>query len=183
MQTMFDFFIMVLFFIFYKLFGIYVATAVAMVAACAQVVIYRIRFKRFNPFQLIFMSVIMVLGGLTLLFQNTLFIRWKPTVIYWGISVILFISAQYKSKSLLEQSMENIIKVPKAIWSRLNYSWIGFLFMMGLANLYVALYYDLDTWVNFKLFGSTACLFIFLLAQIFILNKYQLPDVNASNSS
>jgi len=183
MQTMFDFFIMILFFVFFKLFGIYVATAAAMVAACIQVLAYRIRFKRYNTFQLVFMMVIMVLGGLTLLFQNTWFIRWKPTVIYWGISILLLASAQFKKKSLLEQSMENIIKVPKTIWTRLNYAWISFLFLMGLGNLYVAFYYDLDTWVNFKLFGSTSCLFIFLLAQIYILNKYQLPDVNTSNSS
>jgi intracellular septation protein len=183
MQTLFDFFIMILFFVFYKLFDIYVATSVAMVASVLQVMIHRIRFKEFNQFQLIFMGIIMVLGSLTLFFQNPWFIKWKPTVVYWVIALILLGSARFSSKSFIEKSMENIVQVPKIIWSRINYSWICFLFLMGFANLYVAYYYDLNTWVNFKLFGTTSCLFLFLLGQIYILNKFQLPNTDTSNSS
>jgi len=43
-------------------------------------------------------------------------------------------------------------------------------------NLYVAFNYSLDTWVNFKLFGITSILFVFIILQTLLLNKYLPKD-------
>jgi intracellular septation protein len=183
MQTLFDFFPVLLFFICFKLSNIYLATGVAMVASVLQVIIYRIRYQRFETLQLVSMSMIMVLGGLTLFFHNPWFIKWKPTVIYWLTAIVLLCSSFFSPKSLVQKLMESNIQLPSKIWSRLNYSWVIFFSSMGLLNIYVAYNFDTDTWVNFKLFGGTGCLVLFILIQAYFLTRYQLPAPNQTNSS
>ncbi|HNH24677.1 MAG TPA: septation protein IspZ, partial [Accumulibacter sp.] len=56
--------------------------------------------------------------------------------------------------------------------NRLNWAWIGFFAFMGLVNLFVAFNFSTDVWVNFKLFGMTALMLIFVLAQGLLLSKY-----------
>lgn len=183
MQTLFDFFPVLLFFICFKLSNIYLATVVAMVASVLQVIIYRVRYQRFETLQLVSMVMIMLLGGLTLFFHNPWFIKWKPTVIYWLTAIVLLCSAFFSPKSLVQKLMENNIQLPSKIWSRLNYSWVFFFSSMGLLNIYIAYNYDTDTWVNFKLFGGTGCLVLFILIQAYFLTRYQLPSTNQTNSS
>lgn len=183
MQTLFDFFPILLFFICYKLFGIYAATAVAMAASLLQVIIYRIRHQRYEPLQLVSMGLILTLGGLTLFFHNPWFIKWKPTFIYWLTAIVLMSSSVFSSKSLVQKLMENNIQLPEKMWKRLNYAWISFFSLMGLLNIYVAYYFDTDTWVNFKLFGGTGLLIIFVLIQALFLARYQLPSSKEGNQS
>lgn len=94
MKLLFDFFPIVLFFIVYKFFGIYTATAVAMVASLTQVAFYRLKFQHYEKMHLFSLAIIMVLGGATLFFQNPWFIKWKPTGIYW-LSALVFYGSSY----------------------------------------------------------------------------------------
>jgi len=55
---------------------------------------------------------------------------------------------------------------------RLNLAWAVFFAAMGLLNLYVAYNYDESDWVNFKLFGATGLMFVFIIAQGLMLAKY-----------
>jgi len=57
-------------------------------------------------------------------------------------------------------------------WSQLNLAWSIFFLLMGALNLYVAFQFSEDTWVNFKLFGTTALLIVFVIAQGFWLSKH-----------
>jgi intracellular septation protein len=57
-------------------------------------------------------------------------------------------------------------------WSQLNLAWSIFFFLMGALNLYVAFQFSEDAWVNFKLFGTTALLIVFVIAQGFWLSKH-----------
>jgi intracellular septation protein len=57
-------------------------------------------------------------------------------------------------------------------WSQLNLAWSIFFLLMGALNLYVAFQFSEDTWVNFKLFGTTALLIVFAIAQGFWLSKH-----------
>lgn len=183
MQTLFDFFPVLLFFLCFKFFGIYVATASAMIASLLQVFIYRIRHKRYETIQLISMGLILLLGGLTLVFHNPWFIKWKPTVIYWLTAIVLLGSSLFSSKTLIQKLMEANIKLPELIWKRLNLAWTVFFTVMGLLNLIVAYQFDTDTWVNFKLFGGTACMIFFVLGQAFYLTKYQGNDDKQTKTS
>ena len=64
------------------------------------------------------------------------------------------------------------ISLPEKIWSNLNSSWALFFAIMGIINLYVAYNYSTDTWVNFKLFGSTGLMLVFVVLQGILLGKY-----------
>lgn len=172
MKFLFDFFPIVLFFIGYKLFGIYYATAIAMAASFIQVIFYRLKHQSYEKMHVISLIIIVVLGGATLFFHNPWFIKWKPTGIYWLTSLVFLGSAWFAQKPLIQKMMENNISLPQAIWYRLNYAWAIFFIIMGGANLYVAYYYDTNVWVNFKLFGGAGFTLVFVFLQAIYLTKH-----------
>ena len=182
MQTLFDFFPLFLFFLCFKFFGIYVATASAMIASLIQVGIYRLRYHRFEPIQVISMSLIIVLGGLTLFFHNPWFIKLKPTVIYWLTAIVLFCSSFFTAKNLVQKLMEKNIQLSESAWKKLNYAWCIFFTTMGILNLIVAYQFDTDTWVNFKLFGGTGLMIVFILIQAYYLTRFHMNSPHESKN-
>ena len=138
MKLLADFFPVILFFAAYKLFGIYVATAVAIAASFAQVGYGWWRNRRIENMHLITLGILVVFGGLTILLQDRTFIMWKPSVINWLFGVV-FIASQYLGdKPLVERMMGNNLKVSPHIWRKLNGVWGIFFLSLGFLNLYVA---------------------------------------------
>jgi intracellular septation protein len=176
MKLLFDFFPILLFFICYKFFGIYTATAVAMAASVAQVLFYRIKHQRYEKLHLISLSLILVLGGATLFFHNPWFIKWKPTGIYWLSSIVFMGSTFIGKKPLIQTMMDKNINLPKKIWRYLNIAWAIFFLFMGSLNLYVAYYFDTDFWVNFKLFGGAGFMIIFVFLQAMYLTRHMIEQ-------
>ncbi|MFC3909373.1 septation protein A [Legionella dresdenensis] len=174
MKLLFDFFPIVLFFLGYKLFGIYTATAIAMIASLAQVIIYRLKHQRYEKMHLFSLGIIFVLGGATLFFHNPWFIKWKPTGIYWITCLVFLVSPLVAKKPLIQKMMESNISLPNRIWYRLNYAWSAFFLIMGALNLYVAYYFSTDTWVNFKLFGGAGLTMVFIFLQAIYLTRHVL---------
>lgn len=172
MKLLFDFFPVLIFFISYKLFGIYNATAIAMIASVIQVLFYRLKHQHYEKMHLISLSLIFILGGATLFFHNPWFIKWKPTGIYWLTALILFGSPLIIKKPLMQKMLEDNISLPLKIWYRLNYVWALFFTLLGAVNLYVAYYYSTDIWVNFKLFGTTGCTLLFVFIQAIYLTRH-----------
>lgn len=181
MKLLFDFFPIILFFIVYKLFGIFTATATAVAASFIQVVIFRIKYNRFDSMQLVSLAIITVLGGATLFLQNPWFIKWKPTGIYWLASIVFIFSSFFNHTPLIKKMMGTNIQLKDNIWLRLNYAWGIFFFFMGTLNLYVAYSFSTDTWVNFKLFGGLGLTLIFVFIQALWLTKH--IDERSVNSS
>lgn len=172
MKLLFDFFPIVLFFVCYKFFGIYPATATAMVASLLQVILYRIKHQRYEKMHLISMTLIIVLGGATLFFHNPWFIKWKPTGIYW-LSALVFLGSSFiGKKTVIQKMMEANVNLPQNIWGRLNSAWAVFFLVMGALNIYVAYNYDTDFWVNFKLFGGAGFTLLFVFFQALYLSKH-----------
>ena len=172
MKLLFDFFPIFIFFLSYKLFGIYTATAIAMIASFFQVVFYRFKHQRYEKMHLISLGLIFVLGGATLFFHNPWFIKWKPTGIYWLTSLVFLGSPWVTNKPLIQKMMDGNINLPQKIWYRLNYAWALFFVLMGSVNLYVAYYYSTDVWVNFKLFGGAGFTLVFVFMQALYLTRH-----------
>ena len=141
MKFLYDFFPILLFFIAYKLQGIYVATAVAIIASCVQVAFTWLKHKRVEKMHVVTLALIVILGGATLLFQDKAFFMWKPTAVNWLFAAAFLGSHFIGEKTVVERMMGNAIKVPASIWPRLNISWVLFFILMGMANLLVANYY------------------------------------------
>src|SRR5262245_3151631 len=171
MKFLFDLFPVILFFIAFKVADIYVATAVAIAATFLQVGWLKLSGKRVDPMLWASLAIIGVFGGATLLLQDETFIKWKPTVLYWLFGAVLA-GALALRRNLIRAMLSEQVQLPDPIWRRLNWSWIGFFVFMGALNLYVAYNFSTDNWVNFKLFGGMGLMFLFVLAQAFVLSKY-----------
>ena len=172
MKLLFDLFPVVLFFLAYKYYDIFVATAVAIAATFVQIGLLWIRHRQIEKMMWINLAVIIVFGGATLISQDETFIKWKPTVFYWLIGSVLLVSNLLFGKNLIKTALEKQMILPTTVWNILNLSWIVFFAIMGCINLFVAFSFSLDTWVSFKLFGATGLMLVFIVAQIIFLGKY-----------
>lgn len=172
MKFLFDLFPVALFFVAFKFAGIYVATAVAIVASLLQVAWLKLRKQRVHPMLWASLGIIVVFGGATLVLQDETFIKWKPTVLYWLFAVVLAVSATVFRRNLIRMMLSEQVQLPAPIWARLNWSWVAFFVFMGAANLYVAYNFSTDLWVNFKLFGGTGLMLAFVVVQSLFLAKY-----------
>lgn len=171
MKFLFDLFPILLFFIAFKVYGIYTATAVAIVASIAQTAIHYIRHRKLETMHLVTLGMIVVFGGATLIFQNEDFIKWKPTAINWLIGIAFFVTMMMK-KPLVKRMMSSAVSLPDQIWKHLNIAWGLFFIVSGTLNLYVAFNYDLDTWVNFKTFGLLGLTVLFIIAQSLYMARF-----------
>jgi len=175
MKFLFDIFPVLLFFLAFKLYDIFIATAVAIVAAIAQIGWLWLRKQQIEKMMWINLAIIVVLGGATLLAQDETFIKWKPTVLYWLIASVLLVSSLVFRKNLIKLMLEKQIILPVAVWDKLNLSWIVFFLLMGGVNLYVAFSFSVDVWVTFKLFGATGMMLVFIILQVMVLGKHLKP--------
>ncbi len=172
MKFLFDLFPIILFFIAFKLQGIYVATGVAIAASFAQIGWLWLRGRKIDTMLWLSLAIIVVFGSATLLLHDETFIKWKPTVLYWLFACVLTGSALLFHKNLIRAMLGEQIQMPDTAWSKLNLSWAGFFASMGFLNLYVAFNYPTDTWVNFKLFGGMGLMLAFVIGQGVFLAKY-----------
>ena len=172
MKFLFDLFPVILFFVAFKFFGIYPATAVAIGATFVQIGWVWYRHRKIDNMLWVSFGVIVVFGGATLLLHDETFIKWKPTVLYWLFGVVLVTAEIGFRKNLIKAMMEKQMALPDAVWRKLLMSWAGFFTVMGALNLYVAFNYSTDAWVNFKLFGGMGLMLVFVVLQALMLAKY-----------
>lgn len=172
MKFLIDFFPILLFFVAYKTSGIYVATGVAMAAALVQTGWHWLRHGKAETMHLVTLGLLLVFGGMTLAFQDPVFIKWKPTLVNWLFALAFVLSPLFGGRLLIERMMSHAIKLPDFVWKHLNLAWAIFFVFLGALNLYVAYHYDEDTWVNFKLFGLMGLTFVFIIGQSFYMARH-----------
>ena len=176
MKFLFDLFPIILFFVAFKLGDIYTATIVAMIATIVQILWVYYRHRKIDAMQWVSLVMILVFGSLTIFLHDKTFIQLKPTALYWLFSGVLFISVQFFRKNWIQVLMAKQVTLKAesshSVWRNLNMAWAIFFFFMGALNLYVAFEYSEETWVNFKLFGSTGLLIAFVIAQGIWLSKH-----------
>ncbi|HKE41208.1 MAG TPA: septation protein A [Casimicrobiaceae bacterium] len=162
MHFLADYFPLLLFFIAFKLWGIYTATAVAIAASVAQILYFRTVRGKVAPVHWLSLGIIVVFGGATLLLHDETFIKWKPTVLYWLFALVLAGGRLLFRRNLISALLPTLT-LPEPVWARIAWGWVAFLAAMGAANLYVASNFNTDTWVNFKVWGGIG---LFMLAGI-----------------
>jgi intracellular septation protein len=142
------------------------------VATVGQVLWLMARGRKVDTMLWVSLAIIVVFGGATLFFHDATFIKWKPTVLYWLFALTLTVSVLFLKRNLIRALMQEQVELPEPVWSRLNASWIAFFTVMGVLNLYVAYSYSEEAWVNFKLYGGMGLMFLFVLAQGFLLSRH-----------
>src|SRR5262245_63349775 len=115
MQALVDFLPLVVFFAAYSLYGIYAATAALIVAMGVQIAYQCVRFRKVSNMLLVSGIAVAVLGGVTLWLRDPLFIKWKPTVVYWLFSVAFLVSQFFGEKTLAERVMGQALQLDAAL--------------------------------------------------------------------
>lgn len=154
---------------------IMLATVVVIVATLCQILYLKVRGQKVDAMLWVTATIIVIMGGATIYFHDENFIKWKPTILYWVMAVMLAFTQYVLGKNMMRQVMETQIKLPDPIWSRLGLAWILFFAVIGAINLVVAYVIypgNLDAWVNFKVYGITALMFVFIVGQSLMLGKY-----------
>ena len=172
MKLLLDFFPIAVFFLAFKLGGIYVATGIAIAATIAQIAWIRYSTGKVEPMQWLSLGIIVLFGGATILAHDETFIKWKPTALYWMMAITLASGLLFFHKNLLKSLMGAQLELPDSAWRAMNWSWVGFFTVMGFANLWVAFHYDTNTWVNFKLFGGLGLMALFVVGQALYLSRH-----------
>jgi intracellular septation protein len=175
MQKIYETFPVLLFIIVFKMYGIYIATMVGIAATLLAVFVSWLHFKKWDRTQLFTLIVFIIFGGMTLYFRDPIFVKWKPTIIFWAFALVIFGSHFFTRKPLMQRLTEKLMEkkaVPEFVWKRLNLMWAIFFVILGSVNLYIAYYFSDDAWVNFKFFGITSALFVFSLLQAWYLMRH-----------
>jgi intracellular septation protein len=152
------------------------ATLVVMIATLAQAAILKLRGKKIDLMLWISLVLVVVLGGATVWFHNETFIKWKPTGLHWAMALTLWISQAFFSKNLIKAMLGSELQLPDAVWLRLNRAWVLFFAAMGVVNLVVAYNFSTSAWANFKVFGVTGLMLLFVVAQSLYLGKHLPPE-------
>ena len=171
MQFLADYFPLLLFFIAFKWQGIFVATATAIAASVLQIAYFWFRGKPIQVVHWLSLGIIAIFGGATLWLHDETFIKWKPTVLYWLFAAVLLVGRFVFNRNLISALLKDLT-LPESIWTRVTLSWAAFFILMGAVNLYVASHFELDTWVNFKVWGGIGLFLLFGIAQAFALARY-----------
>jgi intracellular septation protein len=161
---------LVAFFLVFKLFGIYWATAALMLACMLVLAVHRIRTGRFKTMHVVTAVVALLLGSATLLLHDSRFIQWKPTVLLALTSIVFLGSAVVGRQPLARRMLEKVFNEPLEIssraWDLINYLWVGWFALLAIANIYVARTFAESVWVNFKVFGITVAMIVFTVPQV-----------------
>jgi intracellular septation protein len=165
MQLFIDFLPVIIFFVAYKLYGMYVATAAIIVAMTIQIAAQWFIQRKVNKMLLISGILVAALGGITLALRDPLFIQWKPTIVNWLFAAAFLGSRYIGQKTLIERLMGHAIQLDTALWRQLNLVWVANFVVLGAANLYVVYNFSEETWVNFKLFGIFGITFLTAIGQ------------------
>ena len=165
MKILIDFFPILLFFGAYKLYGIYVGTAVLMGATVAQMALIYAIDRRLQTMHKVTLALILLFGTLTLVLQDDRFIKWKPTVLYGAMSIALAVAVWVMKKNFLKMLLGSQLTLPEGVWHRLNVAWIIYCALMSTINAYVVVNFSTEAWVDFKLWGYIFPL-VFLSARV-----------------
>jgi len=156
------------------------ATVVVVLATLCQVIWLKAVRKPVDRILWASLAVVVILGALTLWFNNEAFIMWKPTVVYWLMGGGFLVTEVILKKRMLRQMMGGQLDVPDAIWTRVGWAWALFFIAMGVLNLYVAFVLfagDTDAWVSFKTWGTLVLTLVFIAAQGVYLSRHMIePD-------
>ncbi|WP_291009440.1 septation protein A [Hydrogenophaga sp.] len=182
MRFLIDFFPIALFVGAYKLHDIYTATAVLMAATVVQTgLIYAID-RKLQTLHKVTLVLVIVFGVLTLALHDERFIKWKPTVLYASMAIVLGAALWGWKKNFLQILLGSQLSLPEAVWARLTVIWIIYFLFMAALNAYVAAYYSTEAWVNFKLWGY-AFPVVFIVGQGLYISRYLKDDDGEASKS
>ncbi len=126
---------------------------------------------RLSRMQLMTLVLVIVMGGLSVWLNDERFIKMKPTLLYLAFGAILGVGL-LRGQSYLSAVMEEVVPMKPEGWLILTRRMTAFFFALAVANEAVWRLMSTEAWVNFKTFGLTAALFLFILTQGRLFERY-----------
>ncbi|MDP6829394.1 MAG: septation protein A [Alphaproteobacteria bacterium] len=166
---------LVLFFVTNARAGIFWATGVFMLAIVVSLSVTWVRERRLPTLPLVTGIFVLVFGGLTLILQDELFIKLKPTIVNTLFAVILFGGLLW-GKSFLKSLMGSMFQMTDEGWRLLTFRWAMFFVLLAVLNEIVWRNTSTDTWVSFKVFGIMPLTILFSISQLPAMNRHRLLD-------
>ncbi len=144
-----------------------IATIVAVVA------IYFLE-KKIPYIPLVGGIIISLFGGLTLYFDNPVFLYMKPTIINVIFAFTLIVGKTFFNKNFLEFFFKTAFQLDQLGWNKLNNRWAYFFLFLAILNEIIWRTQPETTWVNFKVWGILPLTFIFTASQLPMINKHKI---------
>ena len=118
--------------------------------------------------------VISLFGGLTLYFNNPIFLYMKPTIVNIIFASILIVSKISFNKNFLKFFLQTAFQLSEVGWNKLNFRWAYFFIFLAILNELVWRTQPETTWVNFKVWGMLPITFIFTALQLPLINRHKI---------
>jgi len=164
---------LLVFFIANSRFGIFAGTAAFMFATVASLIASRALLGRIATMPLVTGVFVLVFGGLTLWLQDDHFIKIKPTIVNGLFAAILF-GGLATGRLFLKIVFGDVMRLSEEGWRSLTLRWALFFVFLAILNEVIWRGFSTDTWVAFKVFGIMPITFLFAIAQIGLLKRYEL---------
>jgi|SRR4051812_18103783 intracellular septation protein len=152
--------------------GIFIATAVFMVATIVALSISYVLTRHLPVMPLVSGVVVLAFGGLTLWLQDETFIKMKPTIIN-GLFGIVLLGGLAVGRPLITYVLDAVFDLTDEGWRKLTFRWGLFFLFLAVLNEIVWRNVSTDNWVSFKVFGTMPLTFLFAAAQVPLLMRHE----------
>lgn len=163
---------LVLFFVVNSYRGIFWGTGVFVIATVVSLALSRAVFGRIPVMPFVSGIFVVIFGGLTLVLQDALFIKLKPTIVNALFSIILFGGLLF-GRPLLGYLMGDVFRLTERGWTVLTFRWALFFAFLAILNEVVWRNFSESFWISFKIWGVMPLTMAFALAQIGLLKRHQ----------
>lgn len=172
MKQLLEFIPLILFFVFYKMDGIQMASIVLVVATIAQMIALKVLYGKIEKQQLIMSGAVVFFGLLSAYFNEIKYLQWKVTIVYSLFAIVLLVSQFVFKAPLIKKLLGKEINLPEQVWNKINLGWAIFFIICMLFNIYISQYLSKDVWVNFKSFGIIGLTLVATVITGFVLYPY-----------
>jgi intracellular septation protein len=166
---------LVVFFLSNARFGIFAATGIFMVVTLVALSVSWWLTRRLAIMPVITGIVILIFGGLTILLQDEIFIKMKPTIVNTLFGTTLLVGLWF-GRALLGYVFDSVFRLDDEGWRKLTLRWGLFFFALAALNEVIWRNFSTDFWVSFKVFGIMPLTILFTLSQMPLIQRHALPE-------
>ncbi len=173
MYRFIEFLPIVIFFALYKLYNIFVATIGIGITSVITLLIEYSKHKKVSKLSLINLATLLIMGGSTIIMDDSSFIKMKPTIIYSGVALFLLIDIIFLQKFYIQKIYVSLVdsEVSNDVWRKFSIHWIVLLFTVATTNEIIWRISE-DYWINFKVFFIPILLITMMLFHVVYVMRY-----------
>jgi intracellular septation protein len=161
--------------------GLYAATVALMVTVTIGIILSYALERTVPIMPLVTGGLVMVFGGLTLALDDERFIKMKPTIVQAVFAIIMF-GGLILDKPVLKPLFGKVWQLRNEGWRKLTLRFGIFFIVAGALNEVVWRTQTTDVWVSFKVFGLMGLTFMFMMSQVPMIQRYQIPEEDGGTS-